>query len=180
MGRQAYVRLVFDIDDHGVLGNFRVLNASLDIWGDEAIALVSQWRFNPARKGADAVVVPCILDFTWGARDLSIEAVERLRLAMNEPIAGSYQPRPTAIYSPEPPYTAEARAAHLQGTVVISFVVGVDGSPKNLAVAKSLGMGLDESALQTVSTWQFQVPLVNGRPTEIASVVKIDFKLDGN
>jgi hypothetical protein len=70
--------------------------------------------------------------------------MEKLRLAMNEPRAESYQPRPTAIYSLEPPYTAEARAAHLQGTVVISFVVGVDGSPKNLAVAKSLGMGLDD------------------------------------
>src|SRR5262249_49181909 len=88
IGRQAFVKLTFDIDEHGVPGHFRVLNASLDLWGDEAISLVSQWRFNPGRKNGDAVAVPCTLDLGWGPRELSIEAAERLKAAIDD--AGQY------------------------------------------------------------------------------------------
>lgn len=179
MGRQATAKLAFDIDDHGVPGHFRVIRASEDIWGAEAILLVSGWRFNPGRRGGESVGVPCLLDLVWGPKELPIEVVEKLRLAINEPglpVTGP-QPRPAIIYSPQPPYTDQALAARLEGTVIISLVVSVDGSPKDLTVIRPLGMGLDQSAIQTVSTWQFQAPVVNGRPKEVSTSVEVVFSL---
>jgi TonB family protein len=178
MGRQAFVKLAFEIDDRGAPEHFRILNASLDVWGDEAISLVSQWRFNPGRKGGEPVAVPCSLDLGWGPDDMPIGILENLKSAMNQPNSYSQNyARAGATYAPQPLYTPEARAAGLEGTVIISLVVREDGSPKDLIIVKSLGKGLDESALQTVSTWQFQSPSIAGEH-ELPVTVQIDFKLD--
>src|ERR1035438_6050630 len=58
---------------------------------------------------------------------------------------------PLLLSRQEPAYTEEARAAGLQGTVVVGVTIGEDGRPRNLRVEKSLGLGLDENALAAVS-----------------------------
>ncbi len=176
IGRQATAKLSFDVDEHGTPVHFQVQNESYPVWSGEAIALVSQWQFKPGTKNGLPVSVPATLDLTWGARDLSAAALEKLKLASTEP-GPAPTLRPVPIFNPLPPYTEEARSAGLEGTVVISLVVGADGSPKNLRARKSLGMGLDESAIQTVSTWRFQPSLLNGKPVEISTTVEVDFRL---
>jgi outer membrane biosynthesis protein TonB len=58
-------------------------------------------------------------------------------------------PRPT--YTPAPEYPEEARAAGYQGICVLSLIVGPDGTPRDIRVERSLGMQLDEKALESVS-----------------------------
>lgn len=124
MGRQAFVKVGFDIDDSGTPENFRVLNASLDVWGDEAISLVSQWRFHPGKKSGQNIAVPCILDLGWGPRDMSIQILKNLKSAINEPYSyAQHYGTAGALYAPQPLYTQEARFAGLEGTVIISLVV---------------------------------------------------------
>jgi TonB family protein len=176
IGRQAMVKLSFDVDDHGNPVNFQVQKSSYDVWGGEAIALVSHWQFKPGTKNGVPVAVPVTLDLAWGSRDLSPTALETLKLALSEP-GPAVTLRPVPIFNPLPPYTEEARKAGLEGTVVISLIVGIDGSPKNLLVIKPLGMGLDDSAIQTVSTWRFQPSILNGNPAEIPTTVEVNFRL---
>jgi hypothetical protein len=48
------------------------------------------------------------------------------------------------IHKTDPQYTKEALDAKVQGVVVLSFVVAVDGMPSEIKVVRGLGSGLDE------------------------------------
>ncbi len=175
IGREATVTLAFDVDEHGSPVHFEVQRASYEVWGGEAIDLVSQWRFQPGTKNGLPVTVPVTLELAWGRKELSASALENLKLALS---VSETPARPVLVFSPLPPYTEEARKAGLEGDVLVGLIVGEDGSPKNLSVVKSLGMGLDESAIQTLSTWRFQPPLLNGTPAEISTVQVVAFRLN--
>lgn len=63
---------------------------------------------------------------------------------------------PTCAYCPTPQYTPKARAAKLQGTVVVKAVVTKEGGAQNISVVKGLGLGLDEKAVEIVKKWRFR------------------------
>jgi periplasmic protein TonB len=84
---------------------------------------------------------------------------------------------PRAIYKPEPDYSDEARKAGFQGVVVLLAVIGPDGRPAKLRVARSLGMGLDEKALEAVQHWRFEPARKDGRPVAAQIYVEVDFHL---
>jgi TonB family protein len=84
---------------------------------------------------------------------------------------------PVVIEKQDPPYSEEARMAKLQGTVLVSLVVGQGGQPRNLRVLKSLGLGLDENAIATVSHWRFTPGTKDGQPVEVQSTVEVNFRL---
>jgi periplasmic protein TonB len=84
---------------------------------------------------------------------------------------------PKAIYQPEPEYSEEARKAKYQGTVVLSIVVGSDGVPRDIKVARSLGLGLDEKAIETVKTWKFEPGTKDGKPVATYATIEVAFHL---
>ncbi|MGH9449896.1 MAG: energy transducer TonB [Terriglobia bacterium] len=84
---------------------------------------------------------------------------------------------PVAIYSPDPPYTEQAREAKFQGDVVLSVVVEPDGSVTEVQVVKPLGLGLDQSAVKTVRTWKFKPGLRNGVPVPVRMLIDVTFHL---
>ena len=84
---------------------------------------------------------------------------------------------PKAKYTPEPDFSEEARKAKYQGTVTLSAIIGPDGRPRNLRVVRSLGMGLDEKALEKVRTWLFEPGKRNGQPVSVAMTLEVDFRL---
>jgi TonB family protein len=91
------------------------------------------------------------------------------------PGRGVTPPRP--IYSPDPEFSEEARKAKYQGTCTLMIVVDTDGKPTNLRVVNSLGMGLDEKALETVRTWRFEPGQKDGHPVKVEMAVEVDFHL---
>ncbi|HEY2394153.1 MAG TPA: energy transducer TonB [Candidatus Angelobacter sp.] len=84
---------------------------------------------------------------------------------------------PRAIYSPEPEFSEEARKTKHQGEVILLATIGVDGLPRNLTVVRSLGMGLDEKALETVRTWRFDPAKKDGRPVAVQMNIIVNFNL---
>src|SRR6476659_2351733 len=66
------------------------------------------------------------------------------------PHAGDGVTSPTLMFKREPAYTEEAQRARLQGSVLLYFVVGADGALSDFRVERSLGMGLDENAIEAV------------------------------
>jgi periplasmic protein TonB len=84
---------------------------------------------------------------------------------------------PVAKFTPEPDFSEEARKAKYQGTVTLSAIIGPDGRPRNLRVVRSLGMGLDEKALEKVKTWLFEPGKRNGQPVSVAMTLEVDFRL---
>lgn len=84
---------------------------------------------------------------------------------------------PRAVYFPDPEYSDEARRARYQGTCVLSLIVGPDGLPRDIKVTRSLGMGLDEKAIEAVKQWRFQPAMKDGGPVAVAINVEVMFRL---
>lgn len=84
---------------------------------------------------------------------------------------------PRVIYQPDPEYSEEARKAKYQGVCVLWLVVGPDGRPQNLRVTRSLGLGLDEKAIEAVKSWKFEPAMKDGRPVAVEISVEVDFHL---
>ena len=84
-------------------------------------------------------------------------------------------PRP--IYTPEPEFSEEARRVKLQGEVTLLAVIGADGRPRNLAVVRSLGYGLDQRALDAVNTWRFEPARKDGHPVAVQMNIIVNFHL---
>jgi hypothetical protein len=76
-GRLASATIAFEVDERGHPRHFTVRAASEELWGPEAIGLVSQWRFRPALKNGDPVPSQCVLELVWGPRVLSSESLHQ-------------------------------------------------------------------------------------------------------
>jgi TonB family protein len=84
---------------------------------------------------------------------------------------------PVAIYDPEPDYSEEARKAKYQGVVVLAVVVGPDGRAHDPKIQRSLGMGLDEKAMEKVKEWKFEPAKKDGKPVAVLVSIEVSFHL---
>jgi TonB family protein len=84
---------------------------------------------------------------------------------------------PRAVYAPDPEYSEEARKAKFQGVCVLWLVVGPDGRPRDIRVARTLGLGLDEKAIEAVKNWKFEPALKDGKPVAVQINVEVSFRL---
>jgi TonB family protein len=85
--------------------------------------------------------------------------------------------QPALMRKVEPEYSELARIAQFQGSVALSIVVGTDGIPSNIQVAKPLGFGLDEKAVEAVSKWQFKPGVKDGQPVPVFATIEVNFRL---
>ncbi len=88
---------------------------------------------------------------------------------------GVSAPRP--VYDPDPDYSEEARKAHWQGTVVLTIIVGPDGRVHDVKVARSLGLGLDEKAMEAVKTWKFDPARKDGQAVAVQVNIEVNFHM---
>lgn len=79
--------------------------------------------------------------------------------------------------NPEPEFSEEARKAKYQGIVGLNVIIGPDGRIHNPQVVHSLGMGLDEKALEGVKTWRCDPGHKDGRAVSVAVYIEVDFHL---
>jgi TonB family protein len=91
-------------------------------------------------------------------------------------VGGGVSP-PRQIYAPEPEFSEEARKAKYQGVCTLGLIVGADGRPSNIRVLSSLGMGLDEKAIEAVKNWKFEPAMKDGHPVRVEIAVEVDFHL---
>jgi TonB family protein len=84
---------------------------------------------------------------------------------------------PKPLFTPDPEYSEEARKSKYQGVVVLWLVIGPDGRPHEIQVARPLGMGLDEKAIEAVRTWRFEPAKKDGHPVAVQMNVEVSFRL---
>jgi TonB family protein len=91
-------------------------------------------------------------------------------------IHGTLTP-PILLVKIEPEYSDEARRAKIQGTVMLIIEVDTHGDVHNVSVKQSLGLGLDEKAIEAVSHWKFRPGTIDGKPAVISALVEVNFRL---
>jgi TonB family protein len=77
---------------------------------------------------------------------------------------------------PLPEYPKDALDKHIEGTVIIHLVAGVDGAVKQAEVTSG-PPELTKSALDAVKQWRFLKTLLNGQPVEIDTNIALVYAL---
>src|SRR5579863_2752587 len=85
---------------------------------------------------------------------------------------------PDCLYCPPPEYSDAAVKAKYQGVVVLMAIITADGRATDIHVAKGLGLGLDEKAIERVRTWRFKPALgPDGKPSAVSAPIEVTFRL---
>ncbi len=85
---------------------------------------------------------------------------------------------PVCIHCPPPDYSEKARAAKLEGSVLLDITVTPEGKATKVVLIKGLGEGLDEKAIEAVKSWKFKAAKdVTGEPVAVRVQVQVTFHL---
>ena len=84
---------------------------------------------------------------------------------------------PSVITRVDPEYSEEARRAKYSGTVVLAVIVDAEGYARDIHVVKSLGMGLDEKAVEAVQKWRFKPGMKGGVAVNVRAQIEVNFRL---
>lgn len=75
-------------------------------------------------------------------------------------------------------YPEVARAAGIEGRVILKFIVDEEGNIVNPTVIRGIGGGCDEAALIALEGAKFRPGMQRGRPVKVSYSLPISFKLD--
>lgn len=89
---------------------------------------------------------------------------------------GGAVPRPAKVQDVIPEYPPIARAARVEGIVILEVVIGVDGRVTNARVLRSVPQ-LDEAAVNAVRQWVYAPTTQDGVPVSVVMTVTVNFQL---
>ncbi|HPT28482.1 MAG TPA: energy transducer TonB, partial [Bryobacteraceae bacterium] len=84
---------------------------------------------------------------------------------------------PVPVFRVPPQYTERARKAQIQGKVLLSGVVNVEGQIESISVKRSLHLDLDQKAIEAVQQWKFRPGTKDGQPVPVRCYVEVAFRL---
>jgi TonB family protein len=79
----------------------------------------------------------------------------------------------------DPVYPEIAKAAHVQGAVVVRATISKDGTVKDLQYISGAPM-LVVSAIEAVQQWKYKPYLLNGESTEVQTTITLNYSLEGS
>ena len=119
-----------------------------------------------------------------GATEVSSTDGEEELTAVSAPPVSSAELRnrigaspPALVHTVEPNYTEEARQARIQGKVILTAVIGLDGKASDFRIVQSLDPGLDQKAIEAVRQWEFRPGMRDGTPVAAVATIEINFIL---
>ena len=100
----------------------------------------------------------------------------------NEVGRGPFKPgngvsAPVLISKTEPMYSEQARIAKYEGTAGLYIQINPSGDPVHIKVIRSLGLGLDQKAMEAVAKWKFRPGSKDGKPVTVEATVEVNFRL---
>jgi TonB family protein len=78
---------------------------------------------------------------------------------------------------PQPEFTDAARKLKYQGVLGFNVIVDRTGRISRVQLVRALGLGLEESAAETIRTWRFDPGKRNGEPVDVAIYIEVTFHL---
>jgi TonB family protein len=188
---QGEAMVSVQIDAEGVLTDYVVAAYSHPAFGEEAVAALKKWKFRPAQ--IRGVPVSATADFSFNFKsggvvvDLTVFSVPELLHFKLAPDAAAFSactlseldriPTPTKIVKPS--YTPEqARQTHVSH-VTVEFYIDEQGHVRMPAVSRETNEaseGLAAAAIAAIEQWQFEPPMLKGRPTLVLAEQDFDFK----
>lgn len=165
--------------------------AGIDALVTSAAAAVRQWQYEPPAEGPISISVTFSFHPDREPRLVSHHAAFGTTAAPPPPpppppppgppswtegalrVGGNVKP-PMKVKDVRAVYPETARAAHVQGIVIIEARIEPDGRVGNARVLRSIPL-LDQSALDAVLQWEFVPTLLNGQPVPVIMTVTVQF-----
>src|SRR6185312_15024245 len=82
------------------------------------------------------------------------------------------------VNQPNPVYPPIAKAAHVQGVVVLHAIISKEGTVEKLTVISGPPM-LVQSAVDAVQKWTYQPFMLNGQPVEVETTINVNYTFGG-
>jgi TonB family protein len=147
-----------------------------------AMEAVKQWLYKPTMVNSQPVEVATQIEINFTLSDAAAtqKPAEVPPTTAPQPQVyniGNGVSAPVILRKVEPEYTEEARKAKYAGTVLLQVEVWPDGTVHNAKVLRSLGLGLDEKAVEAVKQWKFRPGYKDGRPVAVTVAIQIRFNL---
>jgi TonB family protein len=168
------VVVIFQVTKAGKPERVKIIEQRGEDASAATLKAIPLWRFQPGllngkpREASASIEMECRASATTAS--------------ISETSGGSYRvgagvSAPVILYKVEPEYSAEARRAKFQGTVVMTFQVDTSGHPINIRMVRSLGLGLDVKAMEALNQWRFRPGAKDGKPVSVFSTVEVSFRL---
>lgn len=77
----------------------------------------------------------------------------------------------------QPESNEYAQAAGVAGMALYHAVIGPDGKPDEIAVARPIGFGLDENAVEAIRKAKFEPAMKNGKPVPVLLDLVVEFRI---
>ena len=187
----------------GAMGNDRPLTVVVEYWYSEQLKINLLTKRTDPRFGVQTVRITQLVrqepdaslfvipeDYKLVKESLSQKQTDAAALEDGGGISSFPAPKgvarpgvngttlPACAYCPSPSYTDQARAAKLNGTVILQVVVTADGRAENIVVVKGPGMGLEEKAIEAVRSWQFKPAHgLDGSPVATIVPIQVTFRI---
>lgn len=179
------------IDAEGVLTDYVVAAYSHPAFAEEAVAALKHWDFRPAQIGG--IAVSSTADFTFKFKsggvvvDLTVFSVPELIHFRLSPDAAAFSactlseldriPTPTKIVKPV--YTPEQARQNHPSHLTVEFYIDQQGRVRLPAVTRQTSQAngaLAAAAVAAIEQWQFEPPLLKGKPALVIADQDFDFK----
>jgi TonB family protein len=145
--------------------------------GQPTSIAVERWQYDFI-EGLGLDVVLTFVDVNRTGEYLLMNPEPTAAEAASEPLrigAGVLPPRVIARIEPE--YPPDARAARVEGPVVLDAVVGRDGAVDVRRVVRSLRPDMDDAAVEAIRQWRFSPGTRDGEPVDVALNIEVHFSL---
>jgi TonB family protein len=201
---QVWIKLL--ISETGDVEGAEIISGN-PILAKAATDAMKKWKFKPFIKNGKAVKVSTKLPFDFALQGHVFEPRSPAATRMAEPPASpssptapgaadaSSTPAPETGSEPpqklrvsqgvmesnilhrvEPAYPPEARRNHIQGNVVLRVIIGRDGRVHDVK-AVSGPRELIEASIGAVQQWRYRPYLLQGKPVEVETTIKVQFHM---
>ena len=164
----------------GLYGNDRSFEVVDEFWYSPDLKVNVIVRHNDPRTGVQTVGLTEITRTEPDPKLFEVPSdyrkIDEGTSSANSLLAQGITP-PHRISGGEPEYTEAARKAKVQGIVVLSVLIGEDGTVQDVSVLNSLRPDLDESSIRAIRQWHFQPAMKNGAPIPFRTQVETSFHL---
>jgi protein TonB len=84
---------------------------------------------------------------------------------------------PVVIAQVDPEFSEEARKQKFSGNVLVDLIVDEQGNPTHVRVARGVGLGLDEKAVEAVRQYRFKPATKDGKPVKVELSIDVTFQI---
>ncbi len=173
------LKLVVGTD--GLATDISVVSSHGDAFDQAAIDAIRRSKFDPGTLNGDPVPVHIFarVRFFADKRETYPRIVAHFGLGAGPGALSTrnYDKPPIAIYMAPAEFSERARKAKYQGVALVSAIINEEGLPTDVKVIRSLGMGLDEKAIESVYRSRFRPATKDGAPVAAQITIEVNFRL---